>query len=108
MPVNENTRNFFNAECFSMMKPGGLFVNTSRGSLVDECALYDALASGLLGGAALDVFQTEPYVPESPGKDLRTLENVVLTPHVASNTRESNFRMAKACLENVRCFFDGH
>ena len=61
-----------------------------------------------LAGAALDIFQQEPYVPISADKDLRTLENVVLTSHVGSNTRESNNRMAEACLGNIKRFYSGN
>lgn len=105
--ANEQTRRFINAQRLAWMKPGAVLVNTARGSIVDEDALYDALAAGALGGAALDVFQNEPYVPASAGKDLRTLENVVLTPHIGSNTREANQRMAQSALKNVLLFFEG-
>ena len=107
MPGNPQTRNFFNADRLAALKPTALLVNTSRGSVLDECALHDALSSGGLAGAALDVFESEPYAPADAGKDLRILSNVVLTPHVASNTFESNERMARACLENIRNFFAG-
>ncbi len=107
LPVSETTRGFLGAQRLAAMKPGALLVNTARGSLVDEPALYDALASGRLGGAALDVFTREPYQPAAPDKDLRTLPNVLLTPHVGSNTRECNARMAARCLDNVRAFL-GH
>ncbi len=89
------------------MKCGACLVNTARGPIVDETALFDALDSGRLAGAALDVYEREPYAPAVPGKDLRTLKNVVLTPHIGSNTREANARMAKACAENVRLFLAG-
>ena len=102
---NDQTFNFFDAQRFTKLKRGAFFVNTSRGSLVDEEALYDALSSGHLAGAGLDVYAHEPYEPMSPDKDLRKLGNVVLTPHVASNTVESNTRMAKACLRNIANFF---
>ena len=69
--------------------------------MVDEVALYHALKEGPLAAAGLDVFHDEPYAPASPDADLRTLDNVVLTPHVSSNTREANARMARAALENV-------
>lgn len=107
LSANEKTRKFINAERLSWMKPAAMLVNTARGSVVDEDALYDALAAGRLGGAALDVFQNEPYVPLTAGKDLRTLQNVVLTPHIGSNTREANQRMAQAALKNVMLFFAG-
>ena len=76
-------------------------INTARGSLVDEAALFAALAEGRLGGAALDVFVHEPYVPAEPGADLRSLPNVIMTPHVASNTVEANRRMAARALQNI-------
>ena len=84
-----------------------MLINTARGAVLDEAALYDALAAGRLAGAALDVFEREPYAPAHPDKDLRQLENVVLTPHIGSNTREANRRMAESALENVRGFFAG-
>ncbi|MFA5193393.1 MAG: NAD(P)-dependent oxidoreductase [Verrucomicrobiia bacterium] len=107
LPANANTQRFVNAARLAWLKPGAMLINTARGALLDEETLYDALASGRLAGAALDVFEHEPYVPARPDKDLRKLENVVLTPHVGSNTREANRRMAESSLENVRCFLAG-
>ncbi len=98
---------FLNAERLSRMRPGALLVNTARGSLIDEPALYDALAAGRLKGAALDVYAREPYQPVDPNRDLRTLPNVLLTPHVGSNTAESNARMAAAVSRNLAAFADG-
>ncbi len=107
LPTVAETNRFVNADRIGLMKPDALLINTARGSVLDEDALYDALSAGRLAGAALDVFQTEPYQPVSPGKDLRTLENVLLTPHVGSNTRQSNERMGRAALENLANFFAG-
>lgn len=107
LPAKPQTRHFVDARRLALMKPGALLVNTARGSVVDERALYDALASGGLGGAALDVFEHEPYQPLSAEKDLRTLENVVLTPHTGSNTTEANRAMAQAALDNVTSFLAG-
>jgi lactate dehydrogenase-like 2-hydroxyacid dehydrogenase len=107
LAANPTTHHFINAERLARMKPAAMLINTARGSLVDEVALYDALAAGRLAGAALDVFEVEPYKPVEPDKDLRTLPNVLLTPHVGSNTHASNRRMAEACLANVRHFFAG-
>ena len=107
MPATPANRHFLNTARLSLMKSTAMMVNTARGSLVDEAALFDALAGGRLAGAALDVFENEPYQPVAPHKDLRQLSNVVLTPHAASNTREANRRMAEACLANVKHFFTG-
>ncbi|MCX6899200.1 MAG: hypothetical protein NT105_10905 [Verrucomicrobia bacterium] len=107
LPANASTQRFVNATRLAWLKPGAMLVNTARGAVLDEEALYDALVAGRLTGAALDVFEREPYAPAHPDKDLRKLENVVLTPHVGSNTREANRRMAESALENVRCFLAG-
>lgn len=107
LPATPETRHFVDARRLSLMKPGALLINTARGSVVDEIALYDALAAGRLGGAALDVFEHEPYHPLDSQKDLRRLENVVLTPHTASNTHEANRAMAQAALANVIHFLTG-
>ncbi len=106
LPALPETRHFIDTERLARFRPGALLVNTARGALVDEVALYDALVSGELS-AALDVFEEEPYQPQAPGKDLRTLENVVLTPHVGSSTVEANQRMAQACVANVAAFASG-
>lgn len=98
---------FLDTERLSRMRPGALLVNTARGSVIDEPALYDALAAGHLKGAALDVYAREPYQPADPNRDLRTLPNVLLTPHVGSNTAECNARMATAVIRNLTAFADG-
>ena len=95
-------RHFMNAERLAMLRTDAWLINTGRGALVDESALYDALAPGRIAGAALDVFDREPYVPVDPTRDFRTLENVVLTPHVGSHTREANRLMAERALQNIR------
>jgi lactate dehydrogenase-like 2-hydroxyacid dehydrogenase len=107
MPVRAETIRFFNPERFSRIRKGALFVNTSRGKLVDEDALYDALASGRLSGAALDVYDREPYIPASPDKDLRRLPNTVLTPHTASDTEESNRNMQTNIVANIDAYLAG-
>jgi phosphoglycerate dehydrogenase-like enzyme len=85
VPVTAETRNLVSAELLKRAKPGVLIVNTARGSLIDEQALVAALQSGKVGGAALDVFVSEPLSPEHP---LLNCENVILTPHVAGGTRD--------------------
>ena len=88
-----------NAWRTSRRGPGS--INTARGAVVDEAALFDALADRRLAGAALDVFEREPYVPAVGSGDLRSLPNVVLTPHIGSNTVEANRRMAERALQNI-------
>ena len=107
MPVLDETRGFINAGRLRLLRRGAWLVNTGRGALVDERALFDALRGGELGGAALDVFSSEPYVPADQAHDLRTLANVVLTPHVASDTVEANERMARRVVRNILAFREG-
>jgi phosphoglycerate dehydrogenase-like enzyme len=102
LPANADTRHFLNRETLAVLSPHACIINTARGSVVDEAALYDALAAGRLAGAALDVFEREPYEPVDPARDLRTLPNVILTPHIGSNTEDANARIAARALRNVR------
>ena len=95
------TYHLFNEETLRLMKSTAFLVNTSRGPVVDEAALYDVLAAGRLAGAALDVFDREPYEPVDGSRDLRTLPNVILTPHTGSNTTEANRGMAARAVQNV-------
>jgi phosphoglycerate dehydrogenase-like enzyme len=101
MPSSPENRHFMNADRLAMLPSRAWLINTARGAVVDEVALYHALVSGRLAGAALDVFDVEPYVPARPELDLRTLPNVVLAPHVGSHTAEANHRMASRALHNV-------
>jgi phosphoglycerate dehydrogenase-like enzyme len=96
----ENLR-FISRERLAMMKQDGWLINTARGAVVDEAALFDALTERRLGGAALDVFEREPYEPVDPGRDLRTLPNVIMMPHVGSHTGAANRRMAERALQNI-------
>ena len=89
-PLLPETRQMMNAETFAKMKRGSIFINAGRGGLVDEDALLEALESGHLFGAGLDVTDPEPALPDDP---LLKMENVVVTPHVASATPEGKTRM---------------
>lgn len=102
IPSVPATAHFINTNRLAMLAPHAWLINTARGAIVDESALYDALAAGRLGGAALDVFECEPYQPAAPGKDLRRLGNVIMTPHVGSSTQEACDRMAADALQNIR------
>lgn len=96
IPYTEQTRNLINAKRLKIMKRGAILINTSRGGLVDEDALYRALKNEHLGGAALDTFEKEPYMGA-----LTKLENVVLTPHVGSYAIEARIRMETEAVENL-------
>ncbi|MCC7495753.1 MAG: hypothetical protein IT204_25605 [Fimbriimonadaceae bacterium] len=98
---------FLDASRLARLQPTALLINTARGSVVDELALYRALVAERLAGAAIDVYGVEPYRPADPRHDLRTLSNVLLTPHIGSNTAACNARMAAAALRNVRFFLAG-
>ena len=103
-PKSPETVNMFNAETLGLMKPGAFLVNTARGGIVNEEALYAALSSGKLRGAGLDVLDKEP---PDPANKLFTLENVIFSPHMAGVTQEASDRMAVTAIENILSVFDG-
>jgi glyoxylate reductase len=102
VPLLSDTRGLFESAKFSRMKPTAFLINTSRGPVVDEAALVHALESGKIAGAALDVYENEPFI--HPGLK-RT--NVVLAPHMASASLETRTRMASIAAENVVALFKG-
>jgi D-3-phosphoglycerate dehydrogenase / 2-oxoglutarate reductase len=102
LPLSEETRGFLDAGALGKMRPGARLVNAARGELVDENALLDALRSGQLAGAALDVFSTEPYTGP-----LLELDNVVVTPHLAASTEEAQDRAGVIVAEQVVAALEG-
>ena len=96
MPLVKADDYYINADKISLMKEGAVLINTSRGGLVDEEALYNALKSGKLASAGLDVFEEEPY----QGK-LTELENIVLTSHLGSYAVESRIEMERQAVNNL-------
>ena len=101
LPASPETARFIGRERLAMLAPESWLINTARGAVIDEAALYDALVAGRIAGAALDVFEREPYQPVDAGRDLRRLPNVILTPHVGSHTRAANRAMAARALRNI-------
>lgn len=102
-PLNAESRGLFDAVAFRRMRPGAVLINTARGPVVDEAALVEALDSGHLGAAGLDVFENEPAI--HPG--LLTQERVVLAPHIASAAVETRTEMARMCAEAVHAVLSG-
>ncbi|MFB5613183.1 MAG: D-2-hydroxyacid dehydrogenase [Nitrosarchaeum sp.] len=97
VPLLDSTYHLINAQKMSTMKKTAKIINTSRGGVVDEDALYDAIKNGTLGGAALDVFEKEPAI----GNKLAELENVILTPHIGAQTKEAQSLAANIIGEKI-------
>jgi phosphoglycerate dehydrogenase-like enzyme len=104
VPLTETTRNLIGADQLARMHAGAIIVNTSRGGIIDEQALAEALRSGGIGGAGIDVFDAEPPAADHP---LFGLPNVVLSPHVAGVTEASMKHMALSCAEVIETILSG-
>lgn len=104
LPDKEDTKHLFNADTINKMKDGAILINTSRGSLIDEAALYNALETGKLSGAGLDVYETEPVDKDNP---LFKLDSVVLSPHVSALTKETNYNAGIVCAQSIINVFNG-
>lgn len=102
-PLTPSTRGLIGRRELELMKPDAVIVNTARGGVIDTPALIDALKSGRIAGAALDVFPREPEVPE----ELLKLDNVVVTPHIGTNAVETRAQMARACADRILDALDG-
>lgn len=103
LPGTPETHHLISEKEFGRMKSTAILLNTGRGTVVDEAALVDALKSGKIGAAGLDVYEKEPVVHEG----LKGLDNVVLAPHLGSATRESRTAMAERCLHNIESSLAG-
>ncbi|OCA87604.1 D-glycerate dehydrogenase [Bacillus sp. FJAT-27225] len=103
-PLTEQTRNMFTRDVFRKMKKSAIFINVSRGPVVDEQALYDALVEGDIAAAGLDVFGKEPIRASHP---LLNLKNVTAIPHIGSATVETRSNMIKICAENIDLVLSG-
>jgi len=102
VPAGKGTHNLINAQAIAAMKPGAILINASRGTVVDIDALHDALKSGHLSGAALDVFPVEPKSRDEPlDSPLRNMPNVILTPHIGGSTQESQENIGREVAEKL-------
>ena len=100
----DGTRKIMNRDRLAAMKPTAILINCARGPLVDEEALIEALQSGKLGGAGLDVTDPEPVSPDSP---LFQMDNVIVTPHYAPTTLEAAMRVSQIGAENIVAYLSG-
>ena len=104
-PLTAETKNLVNSDRLAWVKPTSFLLNTSRGQLIDEHALAEALNSGRLAGAGVDVLSSEPPPANNP---LLQARNCLITPHLAWGTRAARLRLMKTAVENLRAFLDGH
>jgi glycerate dehydrogenase len=104
-PLLPNTQGIINAKSLALMKPSAFLINASRGALVVEQDLADALNSGRLAGAAVDVLSSEPPSPDNP---LLHAKNCIVTPHIAWATKEARMRLLNTAIDNLRAFLEGH
>lgn len=103
-PLTKETYHLFNKRAFELMKPSSFFINVSRGQTVDESALVEALQTGEIRGAGLDVFEQEPINPDNP---LLKLKNVTLAPHIGSAVWQTRYDMASLGVDNILAYFSG-
>ncbi|WP_298892937.1 NAD(P)-dependent oxidoreductase, partial [uncultured Sphingomonas sp.] len=103
-PLNDDSRDLLDARRIALMRPHVYLINTSRGGVVDEDAMVEALAEGRLAGAGLDVWRHEPEIDPR----LLALSNVVMTPHMGSATYEGRFATGEKVIANIRMWADGH
>jgi phosphoglycerate dehydrogenase-like enzyme len=97
-PLTPETRHLINRTTLAQMKPGAILINTTRGPVVDQTALYEALADGVIAGAALDVTDPEPLPADDP---ILALPNVIVVPHVGSATIGTRGKMAQIAIDNL-------
>lgn len=105
-PLTEQTRNLITAERLARMKPDAILINTARGGIVDESALYQALAEGNLGGAGVDVLVQEPPTDDNPLLQAR-LDNLIVTPHIAWGSRAARQRLLSQVADNIASYLSG-
>ncbi|MDR1592900.1 MAG: D-2-hydroxyacid dehydrogenase [Prevotellaceae bacterium] len=104
-PLNDKTRNLINAEKLKLMKPSALLVNTGRGHIVNESDLVEAINSGIIAGAALDVFSKEPLPENNPLLKVKYPDRLILTPHIAWTSIESRKKLLQGIVNNIHEFY---
>ena len=110
LPLMDSTRNLIDAARIAQMKPGAILINAARGGIVDEAALAEALRQGRIGGAAVDVYSSEPPPPDNPlfVLDAATSARLILTPHIAGVSRQASQHLFAEAWANVaRVMIDG-
>ena len=107
LPAMAETRGFLGSKELGRMKPSAFLINCARGSLIDEDALLEALRTGQIAGAGLDVFSSEPPIPDSAADRIARLPNVIATPHVAAATPITAAKMGRAALQNILDVLNG-
>ena len=106
-PLTDGTRGMINRERISIMKDGVVLVNEARGAVLNESDVTDAVLSGKIGGFGCDVYSNEPFDEEHPYNKIKTLDNVILTPHAAWGSYESRKRCTEIIAQNIAACFDG-
>jgi len=102
VPLNETTKHLFNSKTLARLRPGVRLINCARGGIIDETALAEAIKSGHVKGAALDVFEQEPPAKDNP---ILALSNVIVTPHLGASTEEAQVKVAQELAETLRDYF---
>lgn len=104
VPLSPSTHHLIGARELAWMRPTAFLINTARGPIIDEGALVNALKTGIIAGAGLDVYEQEPSLHPA----MAQLKQVVLLPHLGSATLHARVQMGLVCLENIRVVLDGH
>ncbi|MCQ2458420.1 MAG: hydroxyacid dehydrogenase [Clostridia bacterium] len=107
VPLNGSTRGMIDREHIGMMKPGAILINAARGAVTDERAVADAVLNGHLGGFGCDVYSAEPFPESHPFTEIRALDNVCLTPHMAWGAYEARERCLRVMMDNIRALDRG-
>ena len=102
VPLNDSTRGLFNTQTLAKLKPGVRLINCARGGIIDEKALAEAIKSGHVKGAAIDVFETEPPAKDNP---MMSVPNIIVTPHLGASTEEAQVKVAQELAETLRDYF---